>query len=81
MIHYPLRSGALTCVWQGSHGNAQLLYELTFCIWTLSFHESVGDHTTRAHPFACAAPWLPFPLLPPRAGQLVQMPWMSLMTA
>jgi hypothetical protein len=24
---------------QGTHGNAQLLYELTFCIWTLSFHE------------------------------------------
>jgi hypothetical protein len=26
---------------QGTHGNAQLLYELTFCIWTLSFHEQV----------------------------------------
>lgn len=26
---------------QGSHGNAQLLYELTFCIWTLTFHEEL----------------------------------------
>lgn len=26
---------------QGSHGNAQLLYELAFCIWTLTFHEEL----------------------------------------
>lgn len=26
---------------QGSHGNAQLLYELAFCIWTLTFHEDL----------------------------------------
>ena len=26
---------------QGSHANAQLLYELTFCIWTLTFHEEL----------------------------------------
>lgn len=44
---------------QGSHGNAQLLYELTFCIWTLTFHEELKQGaSTSVRRRARRARWL-----------------------
>lgn len=45
--------GMLTRLLKSSGANAQLLYELTFCLWTLSYCEEVPTHTHYIAPVPC----------------------------